>query len=177
MAEPAAAAKSGRSYGSASQPCPLKGDADVKVMVGNESNRPLDGIVLRVTDANGASTKQTTMKGGVAAFRGLCAGDATLTTDLDAEQAKAYQPLSVPVTIAKGTPAKTVLKLKRTELAPRMVPLVDGPEIYAAIGKAISGAQEFVYLTAWLLNLNVSLGGKSLRELLVAKAREEIGSE
>src|SRR2546429_4891874 len=68
-----------------------------------------------------------------------------------------------------GTPA--VLKPKRTALAPRMVPLVDGPEIYAAIGKAISGAQEFVYLTSWLLNLNVSLGGSSLRQLLLAKAR------
>jgi hypothetical protein len=118
MGDPAPTPNSARNYGSPSEPCPLHGDADVKVLVGNESNRPLDGIVVKVTDAQGTSRTATTAKGGVASFKGLCAGAATLTTDLDESQAKELTPLSAPVTIRKGKTVQSALKLKHRRPPP-----------------------------------------------------------
>jgi phosphatidylserine/phosphatidylglycerophosphate/cardiolipin synthase-like enzyme len=56
----------------------------------------------------------------------------------------------------------------------KLVPLVDGPEIFGAMGKALAQAKEYIYLTAWLIHLNVKLGPLSLRQHLLAKAKQGV---
>jgi phosphatidylserine/phosphatidylglycerophosphate/cardiolipin synthase-like enzyme len=56
----------------------------------------------------------------------------------------------------------------------KLVPLVDGPEIFGAMGKALANAKEYIYLTAWLLHLDTKLGPQSLRQHLLAKAKQGI---
>lgn len=56
----------------------------------------------------------------------------------------------------------------------RIVPLVDGPEILGEMGRAIALAKEYVYITAWMLHLDVRMGGPTLRNLLLEKAKQGV---
>ncbi len=55
-----------------------------------------------------------------------------------------------------------------------IIPVVDGPNIFEKMGQAMESAEGYIYITAWLLHLNVRLGKKSLKRWLLDKARDEV---
>ena len=67
----------------------------------------------------------------------------------------------------KPTAVKAVVK-------DELVPLVDGPEIFARMEKELLKAKDYIYLTAWLLHPDFSLKSQPLRQILESKAAKGV---
>jgi len=105
-------ASTSRDYGSCTEGCPIKGEQppDLVVMVATEKG-PADGFLVRATDSRNIP-QDLPARGGIAAFRNLRAGSATVEVVLNEEQAKTFLPLpKFDVAIVKGNTAKPPLLL------------------------------------------------------------------
>lgn len=55
-----------------------------------------------------------------------------------------------------------------------ITPLVDGPEIFAEIGNSIINAKDYIYISGWMIHLNLKINGKSLKSLLLKKSSQNV---